>query len=298
MSFHVNICLGDRGMNSSLQSAALLFQSAMQRITLVLVLSLGLGLAGYSIACAAGYAPWLMLPLNFGEVTFADAGQYVQVGVSALALGLLFFLPTNARVMALETSHRSFHIGMKDVARAYAAAHRADREGVFTLSSEFDSVRERIAFLRDHPDLAELEPSVLEVAAQMSHISRELGQVYSDSRVQRARDFLTARQQEIEDFNARIEEAKLIATDIRKWHMRVELEEDIAEAQIARLCEDLEDILPEIVPEEHRLPEEAEEWAESFDPLAEAGSEIDDLPASETQQDDRIVAMLSRRAAE
>ncbi len=51
--------------------------------------------------------------------------------------------------MALENSHRRFSPGMQDVARAHAAAHAADRTGVFQLSSEFDALRERLAYLRD-----------------------------------------------------------------------------------------------------------------------------------------------------
>ncbi|MCR8550204.1 DNA repair protein [Salipiger sp. P9] len=276
-------------MMTHLRATGLLVQFFMQRLAFLLVISLGLGLAAYSLACLLGYAPWLTLPLQFGETRVPEAGIYVQLTFCALAVGLMFFLPANARMMALENSHRRFHIGMKDVARAYAAAHRADREGVFTLSSEFDSVRERIAFLRDHPDLGDLEPSVLEVAAQMSHISRELAQTYSGSNIQRARDFLTARQQEIEDFNERLDEAKAIAAEMRQWHMRVSLEEDVAEAQLARLCEELEEILPEILPEDSRPEaEEASGWVSGPE-----GFEADEAP-----QDDRIVAMLSRRAAE
>lgn len=237
-------------MTFHLRNVALVFQMALQRLAFLLVIMFGLGLLGYTLACMVGVADWLTLSMQFGDTVFAGAGIYLQCAISALALGLMFYLPTNARMMALETSHRSFHMGMRDVARAYAVSHRADREGNFSLSSEFDSIRERIAFLRDHPDLGDLEPSVLEVASQMSHISRELAQTYSASNVQRARDFLTARQQEIEDFNIRLEEAKRIANEIRTWHMRVELEESVAEAQLVRLCEDLEEILPEILPPE------------------------------------------------
>lgn len=278
-------------MITHLRATAQLVQFLMQRLALLTILSLALGLSAYAAACALGYAQWLTLPLQFGTVLLPEAGIYVQLGLTALAVGLLFFLPANARMMALETSHRRFHIGMKDVARAYAAAHRADREGVFTMASEFDSVRERIAFLRDHPDLADLEPSVLEVAAQMSHISRELAQVYSDNNVQRARDFLTARQQEIDDFNTRLDAAKRIATEMRQWHMRVEMEEDVAEAQLARLCEELEEILPELVPDTAR-PEAAAEAPSGW----VGDREFEDSDAA--PRDDRIVAMLSRRAAE
>ncbi|WP_020040223.1 hypothetical protein [Salipiger mucosus] len=241
--------------------------------------------------------------MRFGDQIVPDAGIYVQLGITALAVGLLFFLPANGRIMALETSHRRFHMNMKDVARAYAASHRADREGVFKLPSEFDSVRERIAFLRDHPDLADLEPSVLEVAAQMSHISRELAQTYSDGNVQRARDFLTARQQEIEDFNIRIEEAKAVVNDMRTWHTRVELEESVAEAQLARLLEELDEILPEILSE---APAQEDETADA--PVAEPLPEHDApaerpaapaIAAARQAPDPRVVTLTAaQRAAE
>ncbi len=231
---------------STTHPVAGLFRAVMQRIAFGLIIALSVGLAGYSIACALGYAPWLELPLGFGDQIYLEAGKYVQIGLSALCLTLCFFLPTNARIMALETSHRNFHMGMQDVAWAYAQSHRSDREGVFQLKGEFDSIRERIAFLRDHPDLADLEPSVLELAAQMSHVSNELATTYSDTKVARARDFLIARQQEITLFNDRLENAKLAATEIRHWSEQVEMEESIARAQLDRLKAELADILPQL----------------------------------------------------
>ena len=154
-------------MMTQMRATALLLQYLMQRVSYLLLLSLGLGLGAYSAAAALGYVNWLTMPLTFGDQVVPQAGIYIQLGLTVLALGLMFFLPSNARIMTLENSHRRFHMTMRDVARAYSASHRADREGVFTLSSEFDSVRERIAHLRDHPDLGDLEPSVLEAAAQI-----------------------------------------------------------------------------------------------------------------------------------
>lgn len=277
-------------MTSNFREAGLVVQFIMQRVSFFLITCFGVGLVAYSVAAAAGLVPWLTLPLTFGTATYADAGMWIQIGVASLALSLMFFLPGNARIMALETSHRSFHMGMRDVAKAYAAAHRADRDGVFTLSSEFDSVRERIAFLRDHPDLGDLEPSVLEVAAQMSHVSRELATTYSDSNIQRARDFLMARQQEIADFNTRLDEAKAVAAEIGQWHRQVELDEDVAEAQLVRLCEELELVLPEI------LPDAAQETpAPAPQPYVLTTPE---QPAWAGTVDDRVVAIGTRQAAE
>jgi hypothetical protein len=172
--------------------------------------------------------------------------MHVQLGVAALALGLLAFLPANARIMALETSHRQFSLHMQDVARAYTAVHAADREGTFGLRHEFDATKERIAWLRDHPDLGMLEPDVLEVAAQMGVISRELAEIYSTEKVARARSFLTQRQEEIARFEERIDAAKAIANEIRHWAARVSLEEDVARSEMARLREMLQEALPEM----------------------------------------------------
>ncbi|WP_353475142.1 DNA repair protein [Salipiger sp. H15] len=236
-------------MVSQLRDAGLALHYILQRLAFLVVGVIGLALLVWTAAAAAGLAPWLEIDLSLGGQPIENAGLWVQCTFAGIALVLVSFLPNAAHVMALERSHRSFQIGMRDIAKAYALSHRADREGVFRLESEFDSVRERLAYLRDHPDLAELEPSVLEVAAQMSHVSRDLARTYSDRNVQRAQDFLIARQQEVEDFNIRIDKAKAAAVEIRRWHERLELDEAIAQAQLARLVDELEDILPEILPE-------------------------------------------------
>ncbi|WP_245819021.1 DNA repair protein [Marivita hallyeonensis] len=267
----------------------------MQRLMFACVATLGLGSLAYTIACAMGHAPWLEMTATFGGMIYPQAGPVVQIGVTALLLGICFFLPSNARIMALENSHRRFQIAMEDVARAYRLSHAADREGVFKMRSEFDSVRERIAYLRDHPDLAELEPSVLEVASQMSHVSKDLAKTYSDSSVNRARDFLIQRQQEIEDFNDRLDAAKATAAEMRVWVDKIELEESVAQAQLTRLNEELADILPELHSSEdaplippRKAPHDAQATTNDWD----------EAPDFTDKDGNRIVALLARRAAE
>jgi hypothetical protein len=287
-------------------------QFLMQHFALGAIVLFALGLSGYSLLCAFGEAPWLYLPLQFGQTFVPDAGMAVQLGFTALALAMCFYLPMHGRILRLETSHRSFQMGMRDVARAYAAAHRADREGVFTLSSEFDSIRERIAFLRSHPDLDMLEPDVMELAAQMSHVSGELARTYSDANIARARDFLTQRQEEIADFEDRVRMAKSVAEDLQRWNSRVELEESVARSQLDQLRAELEDILPELrrgmtdpVSEaldridagasEDGADAEAAQIASAA--RAQAGTPPDINDESQLYaDDDRIVALLARRA--
>ncbi|UOA32011.1 hypothetical protein DSM110093_01793 [Sulfitobacter sp. DSM 110093] len=231
---------------SQLRSFTYLVQFAFQRLALVVFALAALALTGASIMAALGLWNWVSLDLQYAGAPVEDAGMYAQIALTVLAVGLCFFLPTNRRIMRLETSHRQFKVGMQDVARAYGAVHAADRAETFQMSSEFDSVRERLAYLRDHPDLSTLEPAVLEMAAQMSHVARDLAEVYSDEKLSRARSFLKQRQEEVELFNSRLNQAKGISTEMKHWLHEVELEESVAVAQLERLRDEMREIMPEL----------------------------------------------------
>lgn len=231
---------------SHFRAVVYLFQYLMQRLALAIFLVAALALLGATAMAALGQWSWVSMTVYFQGQPVPEAGMYAQIGLTVLAVGLCFFLPSNRRIMQLENSHRSFSIGMRDVARAYHAVHAADRAQTFKLSSEFDAVRERLAYLRDHPDLSTLEPSLLEVAAQMSHISRELATVYADDKIARARGFLEQRQQEIELFNSRLEQAKAISNELKHWVHEIELEESVAAAQLDRLRGEMHEIMPEL----------------------------------------------------
>ena len=198
----------------------------------------------YTVVCAFGGAAWLDMPMTFGDTLIADFGMYLQIGGTIVLAAVALMIPTNLRMNALERSHRSFHIGMDDVARAYHLCHTADRAGVFTFSSEFDATRERLAYLRDHPDLSRLEPEVLEVAAQMSQQSRHLADVYSDEKVARAKQFLQQRQEEAEAQQERIVNALHAVQEIRTWAQQVDLEESVVASQLEQLDEKLQASLP------------------------------------------------------
>ena len=185
-----------------------LIQYIFQRLAVALFAIAAVAITVSTVMAALGLWAWVELPISYAGEPVEKAGMYAQIGLTFLAVGLCFFLPTNRRVMQLETSHRQFSMNMDDVTRAYGAVHAADRGEVFQMSSEFDSVRERLAYLRDHPDLSTLEPALLEVAAQMSHISRELATVYADEKIERARNFLKERQEEVNLFNSRLDQAK------------------------------------------------------------------------------------------
>ncbi|OCX67230.1 hypothetical protein BFP70_03000 [Thioclava sp. SK-1] len=199
---------------------------------------------GAFLASAVGLMPWLEIAARFGENTVPYAGAWLQGGAAALGLILALYLPAHERVARLERSHRSFHLGMKDVAHAYRIAHESDRRGVFTLSGEFDAMRERLTHLRKHPDLAGLEPELLELATQMSLQSRELSAVYSDQHVTRAREFLAHRQAEAERVNDQISAARRTCAELRHWLTDVETEERLVAQQYRMLERDLEEILP------------------------------------------------------
>lgn len=197
-----------------------------------------------SALSALGLVPWISLSAGLGGAAHPQAGMVAQVGGTALLCLLVAFLPANGRMLALERSHRDFRMTMADVASAYHAAHLADRKGAFALSSEFDQVRERIEYLRAHPDLKLLEADVLTLAAQMSQQSHRLAQVYAEPKVARARDFLAQRQQEAEDQQARIAQGLQACREIMRWTSQVELAEATVASQLQQLEEQLGVALP------------------------------------------------------
>jgi hypothetical protein len=202
------------------------------------------GMAGITLGSALGLWPWLSLEASWGGTPLPDFGMAAQIGLTLFLALVCAFFPSSWRVLALERSHRDFRIGMKDVAEAYHAAHMADRKGVFTLSGEFDAIRERMEWLRDHPDLKLLEADILTVAAQMSQQSHRLATVYSEERVSRARDFLAQRQKEAEEQQKRIEEALAVCRELMRWNSQVELEEAMVASQLSQLDDQLHAILP------------------------------------------------------
>lgn len=219
---------------------------ALQSAAHGLVILLTLALIGASLLSAFGYLPWPDLHLTFGAAPLPDAGMWVQLALTALMALLCLFLPANTRMARLERSHRTFAMGLEDVAHAYRIAHATDRAGVFALSGEFESMRARLNHLRQHPDLAHLEPELLQLAAEMSFQTRDLARTYSDARVARARDFLKQRQEEVQALTDRITLARQTTDELRRWLTDIEAEERLAEQQIKRLEADLREILPQL----------------------------------------------------
>ena len=220
------------------------FQRGFHALSLILLVGIAAGAVAYTVLSAFGVVPWLTFSAQFGETIVPQAGMYTQIAATVLLAALFFFIPSSSRIMTLDRSHRSFALGMDDVAHAYHICHTADRQELFTLSSEFDSVRERLTYLRDHPELDTLEPDVLELAAQMSHTSKHLAEVYNDDKVKRAKTFLQQRQEEAEAQQDRFLQAQHACREIKRWGEQVELEESMVASQMSRLEEDLANVLP------------------------------------------------------
>ncbi|WP_299818663.1 DNA repair protein [uncultured Jannaschia sp.] len=216
--------------------------SLLQQVTTALLVATALGLSVLTAGAAAGLLPWPELALSVGGTPVPRAGMFVQIALTGFVLVLLGYLPSVGRVRRLELTNRDFRMSMDDVTRAYALVHAADREGAFGLSREFDAMRDRIEWMRAHPDLAELEPDVLQVAAQMSVESRDLAQVYGREKVERAREFLRQRQHEVEEYRQRIVLAQVNVAEIKRWTHAVDIEEALAEQQLDRLRRDLGEI--------------------------------------------------------
>ena len=231
-------------MPVSLKETLRQLQGWFGQIVQILIILSATGLTAASAAAALGLLPWPELGLSYDSTPVPFAGMWAQLALTGLMLALVFYLPAHLRVARLERSHRSFAVGMEDVARAYRLAHAADRTGVFALSAEFESMRARFDHLRQHPDLGALEPELLQLAAEMSFLSRDLARTYSDDKVGRARLFLKQRQEEAHALTDRISAARRTCDELRRWLADVEAEERAAHQQIRRLDADLKEILP------------------------------------------------------
>ncbi|MEO0566820.1 MAG: DNA repair protein [Pseudomonadota bacterium] len=231
---------------SMLRSYMATVQIALQWLGMFVFAVTALVLTGASILAAFGVLPWLQLQASFGATTITNAGMLLQIGVTALAVMLCFFLPANSRIMVLENSHRRFHINMHDVSQAFAISFNADKDGMFTQTHEYDSVKERMTYMREHPDLEMLEPEIMEVAAQMSHIARDMAATYSTDKIERARGFLREREHELVRFNNQLNRAKAVTRELKSWSHSVNEKEAEAEAQLDALRDELRELLPEL----------------------------------------------------
>ena len=80
----------------------------------------------------------------------------------------------------------------------------------------------------------------------MSFASRDLAKIYSDERVARARTFLRQRQEEIDNFTARIQDARAVVEDLRGHIQELDLTESQGQRDLARLRADLAQLIPEV----------------------------------------------------
>lgn len=222
------------------------FLNVFQVFAKWLLIGIAVAAIGATLAAAFGVIPWLDLHTADADGALRPIGPVVQIVGSIFLLALLAYLPGVSRVLELENSHRKFSMSVDDVARAYQISHSADRQSNFALSSEFDSMRARMEQLRDHPDLAMLEPELLELAAQMSHNTRDLAQVYSEQKVRRAKAFLEERQHELDSYQEKVALALTLTEELKRWQQDIEATERETNRQIDRLEQDLKEILPSL----------------------------------------------------
>ena len=195
-----------------------------------------LALLAVTALSAAGVLPWLELQVNFGT-PLPLAGIGVQIGTTLLLLVLASYIPASYRVAQLEMAHRNFEVGMDDVTRAYRAAHMADRAETFEIRREFDAVRQRYKFLKDQPDLKDIDDELLVIAAQMSETSRDLADRFSDRRIARVREGLERRAEDAQSLESQVRAIRNEKDKLTK--MRGEAE--VSESEFRRQVDALQD---------------------------------------------------------
>lgn len=139
-------------------------RATLHRSARLILAGIAMAALAMTVLSALGILPWLSLSIGLEAGGRLEAGMVAQVGLTTLLGLLVMIIPSNARMRALERSHRNFGVTIADVANAYHSAHAADCTSVFTLSAEFEQMRERLEHLRTHPSLKLLEADMLAMA--------------------------------------------------------------------------------------------------------------------------------------
>ena len=106
-------------MPVSFQATLNQLQNWVRQVVQVVIVLAGMALTCASVAAAFAIIPWPVINMSFDGQAIANAGIWAQLTLNALLLALIFYLPANLRMARLERSHRSFAVGMEDIARAY-----------------------------------------------------------------------------------------------------------------------------------------------------------------------------------
>lgn len=231
-------------MKKEITALAIIAERLTVMLTRFLCWLLVVGGTGYLVLTSTELVPRLVVPALLGEQAF-DLGPFVAGAPLILGCLGLVLIPSTARVLRLEESHRSFQVSIADVTTAYHEAHLADRSGVFNLVHEYDAVRERITWLLAHADLGTLDGQIIELAAQMSTVSRTLADRYSDERVAHALSSLAARQREMAELKQLVENAQHAETQVRRFLNQVNLDEVEVRSQLERHTEAITTLLTE-----------------------------------------------------
>ena len=75
----------------------------VQNATQFAIALLALAMIVLCIGAAFGILPWLELSARIEGAEIANAGMIAQIGFAVFCLALLFFLPSNSRIMQLTT---------------------------------------------------------------------------------------------------------------------------------------------------------------------------------------------------
>lgn len=216
-----------------------LIHKANHYIAMYMVMSMIMVPPVFGILVWAEVVTLPVLTVTLADGTVHNALMYIAGAMSLIGIIIAALIPGSKRVLSLEQSHRNFQMNLQDVVVAYNIAFAADRNGMFRLPGEFDSVRERLEFLQSYPDLKNQEPEILTLAAQMSYQSRHLAQAFSTEAVFRAEDFLRQRKYELERGEKRIEDANAILARVRTEARNLALSEQVQDSQITRIIETL-----------------------------------------------------------
>ena len=212
------------------------------RLALAILLLVTVITVTYPILAALGMLEWVKIPIIYGGTEY-DIGAHVSIALALVFIALCAIVPSSARVLKLEVSHRDFRITMDDVKESFKQVFEEDRRGIFTLPGEFDGVRERMDTLLADPTLGDHDRNILVLAAQMGQASKELAEAFSEENVQRARESLEHRLQDIKQAEELIEKADTVSQELQGKLQSIQMQEGAQQEVAQQLIDELETIL-------------------------------------------------------
>lgn len=216
-------------------------------------------LAVYTLLCLFGFMPWLYVPLQFGqEGAVVDRGTIIQLLLVLVMFSLCYNIPSSARIMRMEVIKHKEHLGLQDIMTATAHLFEEDRNGAFSVTTQFDNITRRIEMLQRHETLDKLSDKHQATAAMISYQVRKFAKKFSKKKVDRANTALQLIRQRLTETETIIADVTPIVNDLASEYNDIVDRERICRARVVAMLDQIQPLLEQfdLIPQSDDKEEE------------------------------------------